>query len=527
MARLIPVPGAGQIGLITDLPHDELPLNAWTDARNVRFRLGAVEKLLGHTEVFQGSLLPAEFLLQSALSGTAYWLYASNTAVAATDGASHALITRTSGAYTTNPLTGWTGTTIEDIPVINNGTDAPQVWDRPALNVKLKDLPNWPPNTKAASMRSLKRYLVALNVTKDNINYPTMIKWSHEAPTGLVPPSWNETDETIDAAEWVLPGEGGPLVDGAPQRDVLTLYKEFQTWQMQYIGGMAIFRFSRLFENVGSLSRRSAIEFFSGRQLVFTGSDIVVHDGHQAESVIDNKMRSFITNNLDETYYGRSFVVPDVENKEVIIAWPARGQSRCTLAAIWNWSTNTWGIRELPEVSHIQLGLVVPVDASETWAGASGSWSTDTAIWGDRSADPTKRRLLMASPDVQKLNIANSTQKFGETNMIAYVERRAIGFPTKSGQPPDYTRLKQVDKLYPRITGTAGGVVKVSVGIQRSLNSTPEWLQAQAFHIGQSEYLDFGGSEASRMHALRFESDSDISWKLNAYDVEVTDRGAA
>src|SRR5688500_2043257 len=132
MSRLIPVSGAGQHGLITDLPPDELPLNAWTDARNVRFRRGAVEKILGHTEVFPGALLPAEFLLQSALSGTAYWLYASDEGAAATDGATHAIITRISGPYTASPSIGWTGTTIEDIPVINNGFDVPQVWDRPA-----------------------------------------------------------------------------------------------------------------------------------------------------------------------------------------------------------------------------------------------------------------------------------------------------------------------------------------------------------------------------------------------------------
>lgn len=527
MSQRIPVTGAGQIGLVTDLPFDELPLNAWTDARNVRFRRGAVEKVLGHSEVFPGLLYAPEFIMQAALTGTAYWMYASTTQVGATDGATHASITRLSGAYNMSQAKGWTGTAIEDIPVLNNGTDIPQVWDKPALNTKLVDLPNWPADTRASVMRALKRYLVAINVTKAGVNFPNMIKWSHEAPTGQVPTSWDEEDESKDAGEWGLPGEGGILTDGVPLRDVLMLYKEFQTWQMQYVGGLFVFRFSRLFENVGALSARAAKEFFSGQHLVFTGSDIVVHDGHQVKSIIDNKMKTFIENNLDDVNYSKSFVVVDPDNKEVYVCWPGRGQSRCTFAAIWNWITNAWGIRELPQASHIDLGLVVPIETSETWGGAAGPWSTDTAIWGDRSSDPTKRRLLMATPGTSKLHTLNTTQMFGATPMVAYVERQALGFPLKVQQPPDFVRMKQVDRLYPRIGGTPGGIVKVSLGLQTKADEPPVWEQAQAYVIGETEYLDFGGSEASRMHALRFESDSDIQWKLHGYDIEVNDRGSA
>ena len=527
MANLIPVPGAGQHGLITDLPFEQLPLNAWTDCRNVRFREGVAEKFFGHAEVFPGLLYSPQFLLQSALSGTAYWLYASANSVGATDGATHANITRASGGYNVNPSTGWTAATIEDIPVINNGTDVPQAWNKPALNVPLVDLPNWPAGVTAKSIAALKRYLIALNVTKANVNHPTMIKWSHEAPTGGVPASWDETNESMDAGEYVLPGAGGPLVDGVPLRDVLMLYKEFQAWQMQYIGGVFVFRFSRVFEHVGALSRRSAVEFFSGKHLVFTGNDIVQHDGHQAESLITGKMRSFITNNLDEVNYNKSFVAVDADNSEVWVCWPGRGQSWCTFAAVWNWRLNTWGIRELPGVSYMVPGLVVPVDISQTWAGAVGGWSTDTEVWGDRSADPTKRRLLMAVPGSNQLFVPNATQQFAGTNMTAYVERQGIGFPVRTGTPPDFTRMKQVDKLYPHITGTIGGVVKVSLGVQDKFGDSPRYGQAQAFKIGTTHELDFGGSESARLHSLKFESDSDIQWKLGGYDVTVIDRGNA
>ena len=47
----------GQWGVLRDgLPH-ELPLNAWSDGRNVRFREGYAEKFAGHAEAYGESLI--------------------------------------------------------------------------------------------------------------------------------------------------------------------------------------------------------------------------------------------------------------------------------------------------------------------------------------------------------------------------------------------------------------------------------------------------------------------------------------
>lgn len=524
---IIPVKGLGEIGLITDLPFDELPLNAWTAARNVRFRAGAVEKMLGHIEVFEGSLNPAEWLLFTVQSGTAFWLYAGVNKVGATDGANHADITRlTGGNYNMSVNAGWTGGIIEDIPVINNGVDVPQMWNKPALNKRLEPLPGWQTGVTANALRVFKRYLVLLDVTKAAVRYPTMIKWSHQAATGAVPNNWNETDETIDAAEYTLPGEGGALVDGIPLRDHMMLYKENQSWLMAYAGGIDVFRFTRLFGNIGMLTRRCAAEWFSGKHLVFTGDDVVVHDGSQAQSVMDERARSLLQETLDPSFVTKSFVTINYAKSEALVCVPEMGRPYCNRALIWNWKNKQWGVRELPLVSFIEKGLVAPQSASETWEGqGTKTWEEALEAWGDRQTDPTQQRLLMAVPSESKLYTPESTRQFNGVDMIASAERQGLGFPLKQGQPPDFTSMKQVLAIIPQITGTEGGSVNVSLGTQDKIGAPVVWKRTRVFKIGQSTICDFSDVGASRLHALKFESNSDVSWKLAAYNADVVYRG--
>jgi hypothetical protein len=524
---IIPVKGLGEVGLVTDLPFNELPLNAWTAARNVRFRAGAVEKMLGHIEVFSGSLNPAEWLLFTMQGGTVFWLYAGTAKVGATDGASHADITRaTGGNYNMSVSAGWTGGLIEDIPVINNGLDVPQMWNKPALNKKLEPLPNWPANLTANALRVFKRYIILLDVSKAGLRYPTMIKWSHQAPTGAVPQQWDETDETIDAGEYTLPGDGGFLVDAVPLRDHMVLYKESQTWLMQYIGGVEVFRFPRLFGTIGMLGRRCAQEWFSGKHIVFTGDDVVVHDGNNADSVLDERARAMLKDGLDKGFINRAFVALNYRESEAWVCVPEVGQTYCTKALVWNWKQNRWGSRELPKASFIERGLVSPQSTGETWDAAVGTWEDAVKAWGDRQVDPTQMRTLMAVPGESKLYVPETSQQFSGADMVASAERQGIGFPLKSGQPPDFTRMKQVLGLFPLMTGTDGGVVNVSLGTQDKIGKPPTWRQTRAFKIGETTMCDFAEVPASRLHAVKFESNSDISWKLAAYDADVVDRGA-
>lgn len=521
----IPVTGLGQVGLVTDQPHNELPLNAWTDVRNVRFRNGAVERTAGHVEMFAGSLFAPEWLLNVASGSVPLWLYAGVNGVGATDGAVHTNITRASGAYSTTPGIGWTGTLVEDIPVINNGFDPPQMWNKPALSTKLANLTAWPNNVSANTLRGLKRYLIAFDVTKAGVRFPTMIKWSHQSPSGQVPLSWNEADETGDAGEWTLPAVGGYLVDAVPLRDALFLYKEQEGWLMQYVGGTRVFDFIRKFNNVGLLTRRCAVEFFAGQHFAFTGDDVVVHDGQNAESIMTERVKAVIEDRIDPENFHRCFVSVNYQRNEVWLCFPEKGQTWPTKALTWAWKRNIWGLRDLPQVAHIANGIIAPQSADGIWDNDTQVWNEDTSLWGDRAHEPTKLKMLMASPPESKLYVPEQGLQFAGSNFTAYVERLGLGFPTKQDGPPNYTRMKQVISLWPRISGTDGGVINVHLGTQERIGGPISWSATRAYTIGQSDMLDFSDTDAARIHTLKFESLTATHWRLTAYDADVIDRG--
>lgn len=522
---IVPVSNVGQIGIVSplDLPARQIPLNAWTAGRNVRFRDGMVEKFSGHSEVYPTPLWAPVWLMPIASGNSYYWIYAGEAKVGATDGNTHADITRTAGGdYTFDPTIGWTGTAIEGIAVINNGQDVPQMWT-PGLANDLTTLTAWNANHRARAMRSLRRYLIALDITKSGVHNPYMIKWSHAAPANGVPTSWDEADETLDAGEFDLPADGGWLTDAFPIRDNLMVYKEYESWLMQYVGGIDIFRFNRAFSSFGAVNRRCAAEFFGGKHIVYTGDDVVVHDSQQAKSVLDFRARRLLNSVIDSANFKRAFIAVNFRSKEVWICGPEIGNTWANKALVWNWLQDTFGVRDLPNAAFIAPGIVNPTDSSSIWSGAVGVWDTDTLAWGDRSFTPGQRDMLMALPEVTKLMLADSTQQFAGVNMQSYVEREGLGFPLKLNTPPDFETRKLLTGIWPRISGTQGQTVNVYVGTQSDIGGPVSWGPPRPYLIGTTKYIDCRVN--SRLHALRFESTGNFEWKLEGYDVEVTPIG--
>ena len=52
--QIVPITGLADVGVILDTPPVSLPPNAFTNARNVRFRDGAVRKMEGEVDIFEG-----------------------------------------------------------------------------------------------------------------------------------------------------------------------------------------------------------------------------------------------------------------------------------------------------------------------------------------------------------------------------------------------------------------------------------------------------------------------------------------
>lgn len=519
---VISIHNVGAVGINRDIPAHLLPPEAWSDGRNIRFSDNKVVKFLGHSEVFDPPTVAPYWAMGVRGPSEFVWIYGGLAKVYMRDTSAHTDITRTVGGdYSMDDDQLWHGGLLGGIPILNNGVDDPQFWATISSGTKLADLTNWPASTTCAIIRPFKNFLVALDITKSGTRSPHMVKWSHPADPGSVPSSWDETDATKDAGEKELEdSQAGFLVDAATLRDILVIYKENSVWGMQFIGGRFIFRFFKIFDNVGLMTPQAVGIFAQGAQhFLATGDDIVIHDGQRLESLLDRKLRVWLNNTISDTNYKRSFVVRNSPQKEMWFCFPEIGSTWCNLALVWNWSTGVPSVRELTEASFINTGEISE-SVTEDWDSASGSWDGDLTTWDQLKHRPQEARLLQTDPTNTKFYFMDDTNQFNAVNMTSYVEREGLAVvgQDRQGQPKvDFQSQKLVTAIYPK---ARGGAFQVRVGGQDSIGGPISYSPIQTFTPGTDEKLSVAVS--GKLMAVRFESSADVAWELDGYDLDVS-----
>jgi hypothetical protein len=519
---LLRISPAGGLGVNRDLSSSELPSEAWTDARNVRFVDGMAWQFLGHGEVYSGAPVVPHHLAACNVGGARYWIYAGLSKLYGVTGSggsvTHTNLTRqTSGVdvdYAGAP-NAWTSTLLSGIPILNpgNGVDPPQRWD---LNTghRFQALDHWPAATFCRSMRAYKNVLVALNVTKSGTNYPFMVKWSHPADPGAVPISWDETDPALDAGEADLAEGYDPIVDGLQLRDSLMIYKESSVWRMDYTGGPYVMAFAKVLGASGAMNRNCVAEL-DGFHFVLTGSDCIVHDGQTATSVLDKSMRRSLFQLIDAQSAGRCFVFKNPFLNEVFACFPEAGATTPNLALVWNYKDRTVAFRDIPSLNHAAYGPV-EIGLAQPWDGDASPWSSDITLWNASEFTPDAARVLMASND-QKLFLLDSSTTFDGAIPQARLERRGLSL----GAPE---QMKLVRGVRPRIFGNDGETVTVRVGGADDPYSDPTYGPPMTFTIGQATACDC--MVTARYPAVRFENGTAYQWRLDSYDLDVEPAGS-
>jgi hypothetical protein len=499
-------------GILTDPNPSDLPPDSWTFGNNVKFKNGKTVKVAGHTQVFPTPPLAPLQIFPYLSDSTPFWISASDTKIHITSGSSWVDFSRlVGGSYNASVTNQWSGGFLSGVSVLNNSVDVPQSLLPTANNYT--NLPNWPANYRCKIMRPFKNYLVALNLIVDSVAQPTTVKWSSPADPGEVPFTWDVNDATNDAGETSLADTAGAIVDARKLRDSLIIYKEDSVYSMRYIGGVYVFQFQQLFDDVGMLGNNCVAEF-DGKHFVVGRGDVYVHNGVQKSSVIDGQMRDFLFNAIKSDDNQNTFVVPDYSNSEMWICFPAAtgatSAGYCDKALIWNWKENKWAIRDLPNIISANTGIVDPQD-SDAWEDDPLAWDSDSTTWGSQTYNPSRIKILLAS------NVDNIIYVVGESNTFAGVpitstlEKSDLYFG-------DDQKVKAIHSLTPHLTGT--GSAKVYIGTSMLQDSPVEWFGPYTFQIGQDYKVDcrlFG-----RYVGVRFQFDSEGPWTLNGYTLEFT-----
>lgn len=388
----LPVRGLGNIGVISDVSPYDLPLGAWSDARNVRFTPAGVTR----SPVFKPFVLKQDFKSPPVhVVDDSLRLNSKSISTIRQDGTitriSSGVVSDASPQTALGPLTeNLTGTLAGSVSYINTGTTEP--ISIATGEAQYSKIPNWTSGDRCVALRGFRDFLIALNVTKTGLSYPNMVKWS-DAITAGVRPRWDVSLEDGLAGENVLNESTGYIVDGRELAGSFLIYGSKEVFRMDYVGEPFVFSFTKLFGDVRVMTQNCVVEVNS-KHFVFCDNDIIVTDGVSKESICANKIRDRVFSNILQDGRSRCRVIHNPINSEVIFAYPSAvgswssGDLGCNEAAVYNYDNETWSFIDLPNVTsgyvtetpEGSLGVALSWEGLAQWSDLKSPWNTNHTL---------------------------------------------------------------------------------------------------------------------------------------------------
>jgi len=530
----LPVNNVGRIGLYTDRKAHEIPVEAWSRADNILFEPDGAGKITGHVAAAGTPLHAPRWIFPWRDSAGFKWLYVGTARIGQIVGTAHSDVTRFTTTlgdddYLTGATTRFSGTVLGDLPVwtYSGEVDPPQAWN--TATGRFYDLPNWQANTYADLICVTDRHLVAMRIKKAGLSFnPRMVKWGQPADPGTYPNSWDETDPTTGAGEVTLAETEGEIKGTRLLVNTRLIYKSDSVISMRFVGGQNIFAFDTIFDKFGALGP-DAIGAFERSHIVVSEGDVILHNGNTFESVIDDRNKALLFKDLSAPNKDRTRVSVRAESNQVWISYVSKSSAGdLDKALIWDYKKNTWSFRFLQEFAHIATGFVDVSGVSRVYDQAPQTTRIyDTASEQyDLAQSATFNDLLAADFTNTLLYKLDETNQFNGVNMLSRLERQglAIAGQDRFGEwKIDLTSQKFIRRVH--FNMEASGPVTIYIGGQDKPNGPVSWVGPFAFDPTLDQWVE--PLLNTRFFAIRIESNSDISWKLYSYTVELEVLGRA
>ncbi|MGL5965507.1 MAG: hypothetical protein ACRCZ2_14110 [Fusobacteriaceae bacterium] len=569
----------GSVGVVKDLPSFELPPEAWSNSRNVRFAENRIEKMGGYFPVLMDGMPEEPPLAILTRNNTQDQIYATKDSIYMINGRTHRNISQLiknpdyvpppetdedvetypdpqpefiPKKYQADPENTWYYTTLSNSVVLNNPRDTPQglrpgddtFVELPGWGKPNKDKPETTVLWQAGRIRSFKNYLVALDMTEGSQSNPQRVRWSNVAYVNALPPDWIEDDEARDGGFNDLTDANGRILDGVPLRDSFVIYTDQETYLMEYVGGVMIFNFKKLFSDSGVLAPECAVEF-EQQHFVISKDDIFVHNGSSKKPVASGRVKQYLIDEISSVNPFATKVFAYTPRKEIWITYVGPGQTlgdprdpsaptdpdiqwQCNKCAIWNWEWDTWYFYDIPK--SYDINMCPPPDlTSKEWDDyyviPDDEWddiSKSQEQWSELGKDFVKKVPYIASPDralytldIGKEQITWDDRFRGENSvpLIAELLRTHLDMDEVVENTRSY---KFIRRIVPQIRGF--GELHCSVG--GSFNSTqePDWDNYQIFDIEEEDKIDAYSN--NRYPAIKFMDHTDGEWSFIGYDID-------
>lgn len=387
----IPMRNIGAQGINKDIPPYDLPPTALSGGNNVRFEApGIVRRAPGFRTLLENTTASPDFIfavrpddgfdfiVSADNDGRLYKFEGTETDISE--------VGFTPGSAI--PSQRFTGAFLDQCTYINRSDEVPRVLLRGGTQVQPLTAYGWDANWRAGVIRAWRDSLVALDMTENGTRLPLKIRIS-DAVEGqaLPPPSWDETVITDNIAfATTLPDATGKLLDGAPLRESFYLYSQDEVWRVTFDGGILLYGIDRVFSDRGILSTNCVVEA-DGKHYVWDEADIYVHDGIQAVSLADNRIREFLQRTADGSQaQSKNFVFHSKLQDEILFCYIGADDDAGfpdteypNRAAVWDLVTGTWSFRDLPSVSSMAEVVITELspwdDLTATWAELGGYWN--------------------------------------------------------------------------------------------------------------------------------------------------------
>ena len=300
------------------------------------------------------------------------------------------------------------------------------------------------------------------------------------------------------------------------------IYKEDAVYSMTFVGTPFIFSFRQLSPTIGAIAKNCVAEF-DGGHAIFGKGNFYINDGQRIKPILPMKLKEYVFQSIDGQQTNKCFVTADYGRTEILFCFTADGATtdQPNKAVVWNYITNTFTIRDIPDLSHIGYGNVGNPVRATTWAATTDTWESSTGPW-TMSYDLQDKVLLFADPGNTKLYRDNSGNKEDTTFMDAYIER--CGLTLNEQGKPDQTTVKRISAIYPKMSISSDNTIKVYLGTSMSTEEGITWNSPTTFNPNTQSKVSVRGT--GKLYAVKFESTTDMDWELDGYAIDVKNIGA-
>ena len=379
------------IGLMVDVPANQIPQGGWSDSLNVRARNGSVQgvnafvnDIVLHPTDSNIANGEAKAVCQFTPAGSDNLVIAF--VVKGVNGNGSVILYDTGGSGNSrwNNITNATADQVftfdDDYPpqifvfnellIVNPGTDAPPQFSTATVGAgSLVELPNWVHDSSSQPvicriLRPFNQRLVAMSIkeehgagTSDDTYQPIDFLFSSHITTiaSLTAAQWTAST-TNTAGDAFLVGTPGKILDGGQLGEFFIAYKSDAVVRVRETGDSNVLAFESIFEDDGIYSTRCFANIGNSQHLVVGNYGIYIHDGQsERQDIAKDLFKDTMYALVKPTERNRTFVFQQTRDKEVWLCLPSNNNDTtgCNLAFCYDYSSGKIHKRTLPGISDL------------------------------------------------------------------------------------------------------------------------------------------------------------------------------